>query len=62
MFSCIIKLFALKAVKNNALVLEFTLEKFKNDKEIVLEAVKNNGLALQFASKEIILKVVKING
>jgi hypothetical protein len=38
------------AVENNGIALEFAINTFKTDIEIVSKAVTSNGLALQFSS------------
>jgi hypothetical protein len=43
---------AFKAVKNDGFALRY-VDKFKNNKELVLEAVKNKGEAIQFASEDL---------
>ena len=40
-------------VKQNGLALKYVLEKFKNDKEIVLVALKQNISALQYVGSEL---------
>ena len=62
------KIFILKFVKKYGWCLEFVLDMFKNDDDIVFEACKNCGSSIQFADKkfrdnrELILYIVKNDG
>lgn len=55
----------LKAIKINALNMEYASEELRADKEVVSEAIKNNGSVLKYASeelqsnKELVLEAVK---
>ena len=36
-------------IEKDGLILEYVIDKFQNDKEIIVQAVRNNGLALKYA-------------